>query len=106
MKQIKSEVTTKSIVKLSTEIVWEKLIAFGGTEKLVPELIEKVNLQGEGLGAVRNIYLKGGGEIIEELTKIDTINHNMEFIILSTPMPILNYTGIYEVKKYLITNVK
>ena len=104
MKEIQSEVTTKDTVKLKSDIVWEKLIAFGETEKFVPELIERVTLEGEGIGAVRNIYLKGGGEIIEELTKIDNTNHVMEFIILSTPMPISNYTGICKVKK--ISNVK
>lgn len=99
MEEIQSEVTTKSVVEVQTEIVWGKLIGFGGTEKFVPELIEKVNVEGKGIGAVRNIYLKGGGEIIEELTKIDNTAHQMEFIILSTPMPISNYTGIFKVNK-------
>lgn len=99
MKEMESEVTTKSVVDIKTEIVWGKLIGFGGTERFVPELIEKVNVEGKGVGAVRNIYLIGGGEIIEELTKIDDITHQMEFIILSTPMPISNYTGIFKVNK-------
>ncbi len=104
MREIQSEVITKSIVEIQADLVWKKLIAFGGTEKYVPELIEKVNVKGKGIGAVRNIYLKGGGEIIEELTKIDSTNFQMEFIILSTPMPIYNYTGIYKVNK--ISNAK
>ncbi len=99
MKEIKRVVTTKSMVEVKTDIVWKKLIDFGGTEKFVPELIEKVNVEGKGIGAVRNIYLKGGGEIIEKLTKIDDANLLMEFVILSTPMPISKYTGIFEVNK-------
>lgn len=98
---IKSEVTTKGFVELETNIVWNKLIAFKGTEKFVPNLIEKVDLKGSGVGAVRDIYLKGGGKIIEKLTKIDIVNHRMEFIILSTPMPISEYLGIFEVHKLL-----
>lgn len=104
MKEIQSEVTTKSVVEVQADIVWNKLVSFGGTEKYVPELIEKVNIKGKGIGSVRNIYLKGGGEIVEELTKIDSTNHQMEFIILSTPMPISNYTGIYKVNN--ISNEK
>ena len=99
MKENQSEVTTKGIVEVQTDIVWNKLIAFGGTEKFVPDLIENVNVDGKGVGAVRNIYLKGGGKIIEELTKIDSINHQMEFTIIATPMPIFNYTGIFKVNK-------
>lgn len=97
MNNIRSEVASKNYVELKTEIVWKKLISFGGTEKFVPELIEKVTVKGSGVGAIRNIYLKGGGEIIEELTKIDKEKRYMEFIILSTPMPITKYTGIFEI---------
>ena len=95
MKMIYSEIVSKNIVKDQTDKVWNKLIAFGGTEKFVPKLIEKVIVEGKGIGAVRYIHLKGGGEIIERLTKIDSTNHQMEFIIISTPMPISNYTGIF-----------
>lgn len=98
---LKSEVTTKGFVELETAIIWNKLIAFGGTEKFVPNLIETVDLKGSGIGAVRDIYLKDGGKIIEKLTKIDIVNHRMEFIILSTPMPISEYVGIFEVHKIL-----
>jgi len=100
----RSEVTSKNYVELKAKIVWEKLIAFGGTEKFVPDLIEKVTVKGMGIGAIRNIYLKGGGEIIEELTQIDNEKRLMEFIILSTPMPITNYTGIFKVSE--ISNSK
>jgi|GEM_PF-4430045 len=99
MNEIKSEVSSKGFVKLKTEVVWNKLIEFGGTEKFVPELIEKVDLKGNGIGAIRNIFLKGGGEIVEKLTEIDVEKHHMEFVIISTPMPISKYTGIFKVKK-------
>ena len=104
MKIIKSEVTSKNYVELNADIVWKKLIVFGGTEKFVPKLIEKVTVKGQGIGAIRDIYLKGGGKIIEELTKIDNEERHMEFIILSTPMPITNYTGIFIVNE--ISNTK
>lgn len=96
---IKTEVSTKGVVELKRDIVWNKLIAFGGTEKFVPNLIERVNLEGSGIGAVRNIYLKGGEVIVEKLNLIDSINFKMEFVILSTPMPIFEYVGIMKVNK-------
>src|SRR5690606_18640266 len=78
--------------------VWDKLVAFGGTEKFVPDLIEKVVLKGSGIGAVRTIYLNGGGEIIEKLTGVDESNHRLTFVILSTPMPLTNYEGSFTVR--------
>lgn len=84
-------------VKLGENEVWNKLIAFGGTEKFVPDLIEKVKVEGEGVGCIRTIYLKGGGEIIERLTVIDEPKKQMKFIILSTPMPVFNYEGTFTI---------
>lgn len=95
--KIRSEITTTHRLDVVQGIIWNKLIAFGGTEKFVPDLIEKVDLHGHGIGAVRTIHLKGGGVIKEELTKIDTKHHLLEFIIHSTPMPITEYIGIFQV---------
>lgn len=97
MSKVKVNQKSEAIVNLNAEKVWEKLIDFGGTEKFVPDLIEKVVVQGNGIGAVRTIYLKGGGEILEKLTSIDQIRLKLKFIILSTPMPIFDYEGVFTV---------
>lgn len=97
MSKIKVSQKSEATVNLNAEKVWKKLIDFGGTEKFVPDLIEKVLVEGNGIGAVRTIYLKGGGEILEKLTSIDQIRLKMKFIILSTPMPVLNYEGVFTI---------
>lgn len=97
MSKVKVSQKSEAAVNLNAEKVWEKLIDFGGTEKFVPDLIEKVIVEGNGIGAVRTIYLKGGAEITEELTYIDESRFLMKFIILSTPMPVYNYEGIFEI---------
>ena len=91
------KVKSQKIVNDSCSLVWQKLIDFGGTEKFVPELIEKVITEGNGTGATRTIHLKGGGEILEKLIFIDEAVMTMKFIILSTPMPVQNYEGIHTV---------
>lgn len=96
---IREKVKSAGTVSLPAVQVWEKLIAFGGTQKFVPDLIEKVEVEGAGTGAIRTIHLKGGGEITEELTLIDEPNYRMAFVILSTPMPVHNYEGIFTVRK-------
>ena len=97
MNKVKARKISEALVNLNAEKVWEKLVDFGGTEKFVPDLIEKVIVEGNGIGAVRTIFIKGGGEIIEKLTAIDQSKLEMKFIILSTPMPIFNYEGIFTV---------
>jgi hypothetical protein len=93
----KESVASQGIVNCNSSIIWQKLIEFGGTEKFVPELIEKVVVKGSGIGSLRTIHIKGGGEIIEKLTSVDTDKMEMKFIITSTPMPVQNYEGIFTV---------
>lgn len=97
MSKIKVSLKSKGIVNLDKKIIWKKLVSFGGTEKFVPDLIEKVIVQGKGIGAIRNIYLKGGGEIVEKLTLADENKFELRFIIVSTPMPVYNYEGIFSI---------
>jgi hypothetical protein len=97
MSKVKISQISEEIINLEAEKVWGKIVSFGGTEKFVPDLIEKVIVEGNGIGAVRTIYIKGGGEITEELTYIDESRFLMKFIILSTPMPVFNYEGIFEI---------
>lgn len=94
MNKEKESVKSQGNVNVDGSIVWQKLIDFGGTEKFVPELIEKVIVEGNGIGAIRKIHTKGGGEIIEKLTSINFDKMEMKFSIISTPMPIENYEGI------------
>jgi hypothetical protein len=98
MSKVKVSTISEATVNLSAEKVWKKLVDFRGTEKFVPDLIERVIVEGSGVGAIRTIYIKGGGEIIEELSFLDSGKLEMKFIILSTPMPVFNYEGIFTVK--------
>lgn len=98
MSKVKESVKSEKTLQMQSSSVWGKLVAFGGTEKFVPDLIEKVDVEGSGIGAIRTIYIKGGGIISEKLTAIDEMNRVMKFIILSTPMPVHNYEGVFSVE--------
>lgn len=97
MSKEKVIVKSQAVVKSQSSIVWQKLINFGGTEKFVPELIEKVILEGNGVGSIRTIHIKGGGVIIEKFTSLNVEKMEMKFIVISTHMPIENYEGIFTV---------
>lgn len=94
---IKENVYSENLVQLPSTNVWEKLVSFGGTEKFVPDIIQEVVVEGKGIGAIRIIKLKGGGEIIEKLTEKDETNRFLKFEILYTPMPVQNYVGTLKV---------
>lgn len=97
--KMNTKIKSKAIVELPAQMVWKKLISFGNTERFVPQMIKSVDVTGTGIGAIRTIHLIGGGQIMEKLTKIDQKNKVFEFIILSTPMPISDYTGTFSVRK-------
>ncbi|HTF80997.1 MAG TPA: SRPBCC family protein [Cytophagales bacterium] len=96
--QVNEKIVTSGKVHASTEEVWQKLAAFGGTHKFVPELIEDVEVQGHGVGALRHIHIKGGGCIVEELTALQERDGILKFVIKSTPMTIQEYEGMHIVK--------
>lgn len=96
-KTLQTSVSTTDKVRAGANEVWDKIVAFGGTQKYVPSLIDNVTVQGTGLGAVRTIQLHGGGAITERLTHIDSSSQLMKYIILSTPMPIQQYEASTQV---------
>lgn len=88
---IQASASTSQKVQTSAIKVWDKIAAFGGTQKFVPSLINDVVVAGSGIGAVRTVKLHGGGEITEKLTYLDPSTYLIKYIILSTPMPIQQY---------------
>lgn len=93
IEKLNQTVESSAPVSLEAAEVWKKLIAFGGTEKFVPDFIDNVIVEGSGIGTIRRIQLKGGGEILERLTVANHENFEMKFVIISCPMPVENYEG-------------
>jgi len=47
--------------------VFDLLVQFGGLEKILPDMIERIDLTGSGIGALRSVKLKNGGTVVERL---------------------------------------
>lgn len=82
---------TETVAAPATD-VWRVMSDFGGLEP--NELIASCAVEGDGVGAVRTIGLKGGGEIIERLESEDATSHTFSYAIINDcPLPVQNYVA-------------
>ena len=88
----------KVLVEKSLDIprkqVFDALVNFGGLEKVLPDTIESLKLEGSGIGAERTIKMKDGGTVIERL---DVAHEEKIFgytITFTDALPIKNYCAV------------
>ena len=89
------EVNLSTHLNVSPEKVWDLIGQFNALADWHPA-VEKSTLE-EG-GTVRKLSLVGGGEIVEKLLPTDD-EHTYEYSILSSPLPVMNYTSKIKVVK-------
>lgn len=71
--------------------VWDLVRDFGGIQRFAPN-IESVNVQGEGVGAVRTLTLPGGVSLQERLEGCDDASRTFRYAIIgSHPLPFDDY---------------
>jgi carbon monoxide dehydrogenase subunit G len=70
----------KDVIAAPIEAVWEILADFGKPQRMA-KTIDRCDLTGTGVGAVRVVYARGR-EIHERLLKLDPQNHELSYEIL------------------------
>ncbi len=75
---------------------WEKLADFGGLGWMPG--VEKVEVEGDGIGAVRTIAM-GGMSIKERLEAFDDEGRSLSYSITEGPMPVQNYLATIRVSE-------
>ena len=88
------ESSAKTASKLSADAVWSKIGDFCGISNWHPA-VEKCELSADG--KTRTLSLKGGGTIVEALVKMDAAGHSYTYSIVSSPLPVANYTSTISV---------
>ena len=84
-------------VPISRAKFFAELADFGGVQKLLPEQAESVVLEGEGIGSVRKVRIKGvPGELQERLEAIVDQRLLSYSIINETAMPFDRYHAVVE----------
>ena len=92
-----SKVEIEAEFSSSAADVWAKISDFGGIGAWAPG-IEKCDVEGEGVGAVRRIGM-AGMEIAERLEALDDSTRQLSYSIVEGPMPVENYLATIRVEE-------
>lgn len=93
-----------SVVKMSqnlpvpAQVVWGVIGSFNGLPDWHPA-IEKSETKTEGGMKIRTLHLVGGGEIIERLESADDKERTYTYSIMSSPLPVADYTAVIKVSE-------
>jgi carbon monoxide dehydrogenase subunit G len=84
-------------VEAPADQVWALFRDFGGVQKFSAG-IEKVEVTGSGIGAVRTLSLPGGLSLQERLEAFDDRGRRLQYAIVAGPIPVTGYLATIEVK--------
>ncbi len=82
----------------SAETVWNRIGGFDTLHEWHPA-IDRTEMDGSGIGAMRNLFLVGGGNVTERLDVEDAAGRSYTYSILSSPLPVGNYTATLRVEE-------
>ena len=78
--------------------VWDMIGGFNALPNWHPA-VEKSEIEGDGKGSIRTLHLVGGGKITERLEQLDEDGRSYSYSILSSPLPVANYTSTIRLKE-------
>jgi hypothetical protein len=84
-------------IAASADAVWAVV---GDLASLVPGggMVERIDVEGEGAGAIRTFHLPGGATVVERIESHDPARRCYSYRILdSGPLPFADYVGAAEV---------
>jgi hypothetical protein len=84
-------------VSLPRARVFARLADFGGVAKLAPDDVESVELEGDGIGSVRTVRVKGVPGAIRERFEAAIDQRMMSYSIVNeAPLPFEHYHAVVE----------
>lgn len=89
-----AEIKLATTLPVGADQLWDAIGNFNALPDWHPG-VEKSELE-EG-GTVRRLSLMGGGEIVERLEAKDDADHTYSYSIVSSPLPVINYSGTIKV---------
>jgi hypothetical protein len=91
------EVRVSEEVAAPADAVWQRVRDFGGLTDWSPG-IEKCEIEGEGVGAVRTLTMPGGLTLQEKLESFDESGRSFSYSIVEpTPLPLSGYLSTFQV---------
>ena len=80
------------------EAVWDRLKDFSALQNWHPAVESSQTTAGNEIGSVRTLNLKGGGKIVEELTRYSAEEHRLAYKMTDPgPIPVTNYSSTLSV---------
>lgn len=80
------------------EAVWSRIQDFGALQSWHPAVESSENTDGNQVGSVRTLHLKGGATVVEELTAYSAEEHRLAYKMKDPgPVPVNNYTSMIKV---------
>ncbi|TDT45032.1 polyketide cyclase/dehydrase/lipid transport protein [Maribacter spongiicola] len=103
----KVKVTNDIEMTRNMDEVWTAISNLANLDKLVPEIISKTAMVGNGKGSVITLTLKSNGlEVVEKVTKLDNEKHIIVYEMLETPMPISGYKATIKIIPFKTNSYK
>jgi carbon monoxide dehydrogenase subunit G len=84
------EIRIEEEIRAAADAVWPVVSDFAGITRYMAGL-ERVEVQGQGIGAVRTVTVTGGSELQERLESFDPAARSFSYSILPGSMPVQNY---------------
>lgn len=81
-------------ISAKPDVVWNEIKDFGGLQKWHPAVESSETTDGSKVGSVRTLHLKGGGTIVEELTRYSDEERSFHYKMKDPgPVPVSNYSS-------------
>ena len=87
-------VYTSSVIDASAETVWDLVRDFNALSRWHPLIVDsriENNQASDKVGCIREIRLRDGGRIREQLLTLSDFDYQCTYSILESPMPLTNY---------------
>jgi len=77
--------------------IWELVRDFGGAQKWLGSMVQKLEMEGEGVGAIRTITLPGDTLLHEQLEAMDDAEMTFSYaIVRDSPLPATDYLAKFK----------
>ncbi len=94
-----AEVIVKEPIGASADAVWALVGDFGGLERWA-QGIQRCEVEGEGVGAVRRLSIAGGLALVERLESYDGDARTFSYSIVGdTPLPFRDYLSTVRISE-------
>lgn len=94
----RQKVTETMTIAASPEAVWKRVGDFSALHGWHPVVESSETTAGNEPGSIRTLHLKGGGAIVEELTKYSTEERRLSYKMKDPgPLPVTNYSSTLSV---------